>query len=98
MSGEGTMQLENLVEQAKKGDQQAFEALYQQTYRLVYFHAKAITKSDEEALDLVQDTFLAAYRSLSRLKDSRNFRKWISRIAFNLGCKKQCQLKKMADK
>ena len=88
MSGEGTMQLENLVEQAKKGDQQAFEALYQQTYRLVYFHAKAITKSDEEALDLVQDTFLAAYRSLSRLKDSRNFRKWISRIAFNLGCKK----------
>ena len=80
MSGEGTMQLENLVEQAKKGDQQAFEALYQQTYRLVYFHAKAITKSDEEALDLVQDTFLAAYRSLSRLKDSRNFRKWISRL------------------
>ena len=31
MSGEGTMQLENLVEQAKRGDQQAFEALYQQT-------------------------------------------------------------------
>ena len=80
--------LENLVEQARGGTQQAFEALYQQTYRLVYFHAKSFTKNEEEALDLVQDAYLAAYNGLNRLQDSRNFRKWITRIVFNLGCKK----------
>ena len=88
MSSDTTIQLENLVEQARGGNQQAFEALYQQTYRLVYFHAKSITKNEEEALDLVQDAYLAAYNGLNRLKDSRNFRKWITRIVFNLGCKK----------
>ena len=49
---------------------------------------KAVTKSEEEALDLVQDTFLAADRWLKCLQDVRNFRKWITRIVFNLGCKK----------
>ncbi len=49
MSSDTTIQLENLVEQARGGNQQAFEALYQQTYRLVYFHAKSITKNEEEA-------------------------------------------------
>ena len=75
MSSDTTIQLENLVEQARGGNQQAFEALYQQTYRLVYFHANSITKNEEEALDLVQDAYLAAYNGLNRLKDSRNFRK-----------------------
>ena len=88
MSSDTTIQLENLVEQARGGNQQAFEALYQQTYSLVYFHAKSITKNEEEALDLVQDAYLAAYNGLNRLQDSRNFRKWITRIVFNLGCKK----------
>ena len=37
---------------------------------------------------MVQDAYLAAYNGLSRLQDSRNFRKWITRIVFNLGCKK----------
>ena len=88
MSREETTQFDRLVEQAQQGNQEAFEAIYRQTYRLVYFHAKAVTKSEEEALDLVQDTFLAAYRGLKRLQDVRNFRKWITRIVFNLGCKK----------
>ena len=44
-----TTGLENLVEQAKNGRKDAFEALYQQTYRLVYFHARSITRDDEEA-------------------------------------------------
>lgn len=88
MSSNTSIQLEKLVMQARAGDGQAFEELYNLTYRLVYFHAKALSRDEDEAWDLVQETYLTAYRKLDTLREGRLFPSWLSGIAFRLGHKR----------
>ena len=86
-------ELEDLVECAKQGKADAFEQLYNSTYRFVYFHAKSMTDDADEAWDLVQDTYMAVYRNLNTLRDSQRIKPWMSGIVYNLGCKRLRQKK-----
>ena len=72
-----------LVEKTKKGDKQAFEVLYRETQRSVYFTALKILKNEDNALDVMQDSFMTAIRKLGELDDGAKFPKWINRIAVN---------------
>jgi RNA polymerase sigma-70 factor, ECF subfamily len=70
-----------LVRRARAGDREAFEELVRRTSGLVFARLYLDTGDAHRAEDLVQDTFLLAFRSLDRLADPAGFRPWLLAIA-----------------
>lgn len=71
----------SLVKAAIGGNRDAFAELvrrYQQTARAVCL---TILRDEHSASDAAQDTFLAAYRSLAKLRDPSAFGGWLTQIA-----------------
>lgn len=73
-----------LVARARDGDRAAFEELVRRTSRLVYARLYLDTGRRERAEDLLQETYLLAFRSLGRLLDPGGFRPWLLAIAHNV--------------
>ncbi len=71
------------VAKACGGDSEAFRSLVERHSRYVFNVAYRLTGSAPDAEDIVQDTFLKAYRQLSRFEARADFRTWIHRIAVN---------------
>lgn len=78
----------DVVALVKRGDALAFEELYRLTYKYAYFHARSILHDDNEAWDLVQETYIAVYQHIDSLREERYVKSWISGIVFNLGMKR----------
>ena len=78
----------DVVALVKRGDTMAFEELYRLTYKYAYFHARSILHDDNEAWDLVQETYIAVYQHIDSLREERYVKSWISGIVFNLGMKR----------
>ncbi len=72
-----------LVARAKTGDAQAFTDLVNRYERKIYRLAKHITQNDEDAEDVLQETFLKAYEHLGNFQGNSKFYTWIVRIAVN---------------
>src|SRR5580698_3641048 len=72
-----------LVANAKAGDTQAFSDLVKQYERKIYRLAKHITQNDEDAEDVLQETFLKAFEHLPDFQGQSKFYTWIVRIAVN---------------
>ena len=68
---------------ARDGDSEAFHALVDRHSRAVYRIAYRMTGSAHDAEDVVQETFLRAYRQLGRFESRANFGTWLHRIAVN---------------
>src|SRR4051812_14390848 len=68
---------------ARDGDSEAFRALVDCHSRAVYRLAHRMTGSAQDAEDVVQETFLRAYKQLSRFESRANFGTWLHRIAVN---------------
>jgi RNA polymerase sigma-70 factor (ECF subfamily) len=71
------------VAQVCDGDSEAFRSLVERHSRYVFNVAYRITGNVEDAEDIVQTTFLRAFRQLSRFEARADFRTWIHRIAVN---------------
>lgn len=71
------------VERARCGDQDAFRVLVDKHSRSLYRLAYRMTGRPEDAEDIVQETFIRAYRQLSRFEARSNVSTWLYRIAFN---------------
>lgn len=71
------------VAQAKGGDEDAFRVLVERHGRGVYRLAYRMTGRPEDAEDVVQETFVRAYRQLDRFEARATFATWLYRIAFN---------------
>lgn len=71
------------LERARKGDEEAFRELVERHGTDVFRLAYRLTGSRENAEDVVQETFLKAYRSLHRFDARSAFGTWIHRIAAN---------------
>ncbi len=56
------LELKEAVEQMRNGEESGFGTLYSRTYRYVYSKAKFLTGEEQEALDLMQEVYLAAYK------------------------------------
>ena len=65
------------------GDRAAFEELIRRTSRLVYARLILECGNVHKAEDLVQETYLLAFRSLHRLRSPEGFRAWLLSIARN---------------
>jgi RNA polymerase sigma-70 factor (ECF subfamily) len=72
-----------LVERARAGDAAAFTQLVEKYERKIYRLAKHITQNDEDAEDVLQETFLKAYSHLHNFEMQSKFYTWIVRIAVN---------------
>jgi RNA polymerase sigma-70 factor (ECF subfamily) len=73
-----------LVARARDGDRAAFEELVRRTSRLVYARLYLETGRTDRIEDLLQETFLLAFRSLRGLADAADFRPWLLTIAHNV--------------
>jgi RNA polymerase sigma-70 factor, ECF subfamily len=73
----------DLVTRARAGDPTAFTELVNHYERKIYRLAKHITQNDEDAEDVLQETFLKAYEHLDGFQGNSKFYTWIVRIAVN---------------
>jgi len=72
-----------LVARAREGDLAAFNALVNEYSRKIYRLAKHITQNDEDAEDVLQETFLKGFEHLPDFQGQSKFYTWIVRIAVN---------------
>lgn len=72
-----------LVRKAKKGNQKAFEKLVFKYQQLIYSLVRKMVIEHENTNDIVQDTFVKAYRNLEHFKEQYTFYPWLHRIAIN---------------
>jgi RNA polymerase sigma-70 factor (ECF subfamily) len=68
---------------ARDGDSEAFRSLVERHSRAIYRLAHRMTGNPDDAEDVVQETFLRAYRQLGRFESRANFGTWLHRIAVN---------------
>ena len=73
----------DLVVRAQRGDTSAFTELVSRYERRIFRLAKNITQSDEDAEDVLQESFLKAYEHLGGFQGQSKFYTWIVRIAVN---------------
>ncbi len=73
-----------LVQRAREGDDHAFEALVRQYQRRVFRVAFGMLRDEDDALEVAQEAFVKAYRSLDRFKGDSAFYTWLHRITSNL--------------
>jgi RNA polymerase sigma-70 factor (ECF subfamily) len=73
----------DLVTRARTGDAEAFNDLVRRYERKIYRLAKNITQNDEDAEDVLQDTFLKSYEHLNDFQGNSKFYTWLVRIAVN---------------
>ena len=72
-----------LVEQTRAGDRAAFDELVERHARKIFRTTRHITKTDEDAEDVLQDAFLKAYTRLEQFQGDARFDTWLTRIAVN---------------
>lgn len=79
--------LKKAIQLMRKGDERGFNEVYSATYNLVYFKAKQYFRREEDVLDTVQMTYVAAYRSIKNLKSDDAFFSWLKKITCNQAMK-----------
>ena len=72
----------------EKGDNKAFEKLYEETSKTVYFICLSFLGNEQDAQDVMQEVYITAYKKISQLQDKEKFVPWINQIAVNR-CKNQ---------
>lgn len=76
--------LTSLVDRVQQGDREAFMTLISQFQQKVFVMAYSVLRDKEDALDVVQETFLRLYRKIDTYRPGRNFQGWLLQIAKNL--------------
>lgn len=70
-----------LVARAKEGDRDAFREIYERHRHKVYKVAYGMTRNQDDALDVVQDAFVKAHRSIARFEGRSSISTWLCQIA-----------------
>src|SRR5690242_21413515 len=84
---------QQLVFASKGGDQDAFAQLVQRYQRRIFNLVYRMLQQYEEANEVTQETFLAAWQGLPSFRGEARFSTWLYRIAYNC-CLKQLEQRK----
>ena len=79
----GALAERSLVDLARSGDTAAFESLVRSRMDAMYRLSLAILGDQADAADAAQETFVAAWQELPRLRDLDRFDAWLQRVAVN---------------
>ena len=73
-----------------------FEAIYKAFSRMVYWAAYGVTKSESDAGDVTQETFIRALKNADKLKDMEEaqIKAWLYRVCINLCMDNKRRLKR----
>ena len=84
--GQGYLDLSDtqLIERTLGGEPDAFNLLVRRWERHIYGLTLRMLGRDDEARDATQETFISAYRNLSKFRGEAKFSSWIYRIALNI--------------
>jgi RNA polymerase sigma-70 factor, ECF subfamily len=74
------------VARARRGDEDAFRGLVERYSSLLFRVAYRITGNPEDAEDVVQETFLKAFRRLDQYEERASFGSWLHPIAVRTAC------------
>jgi RNA polymerase sigma-70 factor, ECF subfamily len=72
-----------VLARAREGDEEAFQALVETHARAAFRLAYRMTRNEQDAEDVVQESFLKAYRQLGRFESRAHFGTWLHRIVAN---------------
>ncbi len=75
------MGIEQLVSLAISGDKQALTDIYNEYYNRIYYFALNRLKNEQDAEDIVQNTFIEVFKSVKTLSEPKAFKSWIYLIA-----------------
>lgn len=85
---------EALVARIASHDEAGFELLMRRYNSRLFRVARAILKSDADAEDVLQDTYLEAYRHIGDFRSESHLSTWLTRIAINQALMRLRQLKR----
>lgn len=83
MTDDNTERDGGLAIKARNGDKRAFTELMQNTKQPLYRFVRRYVASDDDAYDIVQDSYIAAWSALKRYDERRPFATWLRAIALN---------------
>ena len=67
--------------QANPGDDRAFEKFYELTYPRILYTSRSLVNSEQSALDVAQEVYLAFYKNLANIRQPRAIVSWLHRTA-----------------
>ena len=73
-----------LVERFRTGDRRAFDEIVRRHQTALWRMARRYVKNDADASDVVQQTFVRAFRGLAKFRHAATVRTWLYRISINL--------------
>jgi len=74
----------NLVKRTQNGDRDAFRILVERYQRKVFSICYGMVRNQDDAMDLVQETFVKVFKHVDRFEGNSSFYTWIYRIARNV--------------
>jgi RNA polymerase sigma-70 factor (ECF subfamily) len=72
-----------LLQRGRAGDRDALRQLYERYHRRVLAVVVGMVRNPEDAREIVQDTFVRAFRNIENFKGDSSFYTWLYRIAVN---------------
>ncbi|CEO09985.1 RNA polymerase sigma-70 factor [[Clostridium] sordellii] len=88
---------ETLIKQSQWGNDDAFEKLIDIYEGYLYKMAFLYVKNEQDAMDIYQETVLKAYLNITKLKDRKAFKTWVTKILVNNVYTKNNQAKKVQE-
>ena len=85
----------SLVERTQQGDREAFGILFDKYANLVFKVASHYIRNRRDAMDIVQDVFLKAYRAIDEIRDLDKCKSWLCRITLHTSLNWQRDQKRM---
>lgn len=76
-------ELSDLVCLARQGKQSAIAALYEKSYKQVFYTIKSMIRDEDAVLDILQDTYIKAFTHLDTFDGNAKFLPWVRQIAAN---------------
>ena len=85
--------LKEMIEKAVAGEENALEKIYNLTYVQGFAIALQMVKNEQDAMDIMQDAYISAFRNLKQIEDPKRLKSWFNCIVANK-CKDWLKKKK----